>query len=113
MYALKFIPGAFCGLAIIDGSLQLIGNRETDDTKCFFVLFVPFIDLLQQFVLLRLREGDFVPVRPLYCFDINGFDMLAVDDFPDSLFGEEHSTLEGPCMVCVISEFLDAVTASI
>ena len=39
--------------------------------------------------------------------------MLAVDDFPDSLFGEEHSTLEGPCMVRMIPQSLDAVAASV
>src|SRR5579859_649812 len=113
MYALKFIPGAVCGPAVMDGSLQLIGNGETDDTKCFFVLFVPLIDLLRQLVLLSSSEGYFLSVGTLYRFDIIGSSVLAINDFPDFLFREEHSTLEGPRMVHVVAEFLDAIAASV
>ena len=113
MHALEFIPGAFCGLAIVDGSLKLIGNSETDNTKCFFILFILLFDLLQQLVLLSLREGDLILICPLYCFDINGFSMLTADNLPNSLFRNEHSTLEGLRMVCVVAEFLDAIAASV
>src|SRR5271170_6516410 len=46
MHTLEFIPGAFCSFAVVDGSLQLIENCETDDMKCFFILFISLIDLL-------------------------------------------------------------------
>src|SRR5579859_5784359 len=39
--------------------------------------------------------------------------MLTVDDFPDFLFRKEHSTLEGPRMIRVVTEFLYTVPASV
>jgi len=71
MHALEFISGPFCGLAVVDGSLQLIGDSETDDAECFLILFVPLLGLLQELILLCSHECDFSPIRVRCCLGVN------------------------------------------
>jgi hypothetical protein len=44
MDSLQLLPGALWGLAVLDGSLKLIGDGEADDSKSLLLLLIPIVD---------------------------------------------------------------------
>jgi len=81
MHALKFIPGAFCGLAVTDGALQLIGNGEADDHESLLITLIPFHDILLDFVLGSL--GKFRLFFVILILDFFWSRVISIDDIPD------------------------------
>src|SRR5579859_3143630 len=113
MDLLEFIPGAFCGLAVADGSLQWIRDSEGDDAEGFFIRLVPFIDFLLDFIPCCCAERLplFLCVGFFHCWRSSD---LAIDDLPYFLLGgKQHLALERPRMVRVVLQFRYPVATSI
>ena len=94
MDAFEPIPGPLSGLAVMDWSLQWIGDCEADDAERFLILLVPIVDFLSCSFELRFGEGG--ASHFLACLNCLGLRIIADDDSPYFLLRKQHATLVGP-----------------